>query len=65
MKKIIDKIISAWSYIAIIAGLLLGEKAATNATWWNIIKSEYWEIILVIVIGMIASAIIKYYKSNK
>lgn len=61
MKKITEKLIGSWSYIAIIAGMLLGEKAATKATWWNVIKSEYWEIILVIVIGMIASVIIKYY----
>lgn len=65
MKKITEKLIGSWSYIAIIAGMLLGEKAATKATWWNVIKSKYWEIILVIVIGIIASAIIKYYKANK
>lgn len=65
MKKISDKIINAWSYIAIIVGVLLGEKAATKATWWSVIKSEFWEIILVVTIGIIASEIIKFYKSNK
>lgn len=65
MKKINEKVISAWSYIVIIAGLLLGEKASTNATWSNIIKSNFWEIIFVVIIGMSASAFIKYYKNNK
>ncbi|WP_394523329.1 hypothetical protein [Lacrimispora sp. JR3] len=60
-----EKLISAWSYIAIIVGILLAEKVSTKATWWNILKSEFWEIILVIFVGLIASAIIKYYKSNK
>ncbi len=56
---------SNYATVSIIVGILLAEKVSTKATWWNILKSEFWEIILVISVGLIASAIIKYYKSNK
>ena len=65
MKKISGKFISFWIYFSIIVSSLLGEKHATHDTWWNVIKSEAWEIILVIAIGMVAEVIMIYYKENK
>ena len=65
MKKISDKFISFWIYFSIIVSLLLAEKHATHDTWWNVIKSEAWDIVLVIAIGMIVEVIMIYYKENE
>ncbi len=65
MKKISDKFISFWIYFSIIVSLLLAEKHTTHDTWWNVIKSEAWDIVLVIAIGMIVEVIMIYYKENK
>ena len=52
-------------YILIIGGMILGVKKSTGATWGNVIKSEFWTIILVVIIAIIAEEAIKYYKRNK
>lgn len=65
MKNINNKFINLGIYFSIIMSLLLGEKHTTHDTWWNVIKSEAWEIILVIAIGMIVEVILLYYKENK
>ncbi len=65
MKKISDKFISFWIYFSIIVSLLLAEKHTTHDTWWNVIKSEAWDIVLVIAIGMIVEVIMIYYKENE
>lgn len=65
LKKISDKSISFWIYFSIIVSLLLAEKHTTHDTWWNVIKSEAWDIVLVIAIGMIVEVIMIYYKENK
>ncbi len=59
------KIIGILSYIIIIAGLIMGEKVSTNATLWNIIKSEFWKIIFIISVGIITEVVVGYYRKNK
>ncbi len=65
MRTIIDKIISILGYIFIIGGMILGEKFSTNATWGNVIKSEFWRIIFILIVGIIVEIIIKNYKKYK
>ncbi|WP_313186355.1 hypothetical protein [Lacrimispora sp.] len=60
-----DKLIGMWGYILIIAGMILAERKSTGAAWGNIIKSEFWTIILVVIIGIITEEAVKYYKRNK
>lgn len=64
MKNTNNKFISFWIYFSIIMSLLLG-KHTTHDTWWIVIKSEAWEIIWVIAVGMIVEVIMLYYKENK
>lgn len=65
MKNTNNKFISFWIYFSIIMSLLLGEKHTTQDTWWNVIKSEAWEIIWVIAVSMMVEVIMLYYKENK
>jgi len=49
-------------YIAIVSSIIIAEKVKTNASWLNIIKSEFGTIILVILIGIIVEVLITIFK---
>lgn len=65
VRTIKDKIIGNMGYVFIIGGMILGIKFSTNATWGNVIKSEFWRIILIIIIGITVETIVKNYKKYK
>jgi hypothetical protein len=48
--------------IAIILVIIIGERVKTNASWLNIIKSEFGTIVLVILIGIIVEVMITIFK---
>ncbi len=54
-----NRIIGNCGYIFIIVGMIVGEKVSTNAAWVNIIKSEFWQILFIVIIGIIAETLIK------
>ncbi len=64
MKTIKDNMITIIGCIFIIGGMLLAEKHSTNASWVNIIKSEFWEIILIIIVTVVLDVIIRIIKDN-
>lgn len=65
MKILINKIIANLGYLLIICGMLIAEKVSTHATWRNIIKDNFWRIILVLIVIVISELIVKFIKENK
>jgi len=51
-------------YIAIIAGMLIGERTKTGAPWLSIVKAELGSIIFIILIAIIVEAILKIHKGK-
>lgn len=50
-------------YIIIILSLIIGEKVKTNASWLNIIKSEFGTIFLLIFLVIIVEVLITIFKN--
>ncbi|MDW2797277.1 hypothetical protein RZO55_06770 [Clostridium boliviensis] len=65
MKKIILKIIDYLGYVLIFASIIIGTKVSTHATWINVIRSEFWNMIFVLVVIIVAEVIIKIVKDKK
>lgn len=64
MKRIIKKIINNLGYILLIAAMIVGAKVSTNATWINVIKSEFWNIIFVLIVIIIAEIVLRILKDE-
>ncbi|MFT4105026.1 MAG: hypothetical protein QM657_04620 [Lacrimispora sp.] len=60
-----NKIIGNLGYIFIISGMVIAEKHSTNASWIAVIRSQFWEIIFVIIVAIIAEAVAKAYQEHK
>lgn len=65
MRKIANIIKENYGIIIIIAGMLLGEKVSTHASWWIIMRDNFWGIILLLLFWVILGIIIKYYMDNR
>lgn len=65
MRKIAHIIKENYVVIIIIAAMLIGDKVSTRASWWNIIRDNFGDIILSLFLWIILGIIIKYYIDNR
>ncbi len=65
MKKIILKIIDYLGYILIFAAMIIGTKVSTHATWVNVIRSEFWNMIFVLIVIIFTKVAVKIIKDIK
>lgn len=65
MRKLANIIKENYAIIIIIASMLIGDKVSTRASWWIIIRENFWGIILLLCFWVILGIIIKYYMDNR
>jgi hypothetical protein len=65
VRGILNKIKENYGIFIIIVGMLLGDKVSTHASWWIIIRDNFWSIILSLIVWIISGIIIKYYMDNR
>ena len=65
MRKIANIIKENYGVIIIIAAMLIGDKVLTRASWYNIIRENFWGIFLSLFLWVILGIIIKYYMDNR
>ena len=65
MKSIILNIIDYLGYVLIFAAIIIGTKVSTHATWINVIRSEFWNMIFVLIVIIVTKVTVKIIKDIK
>lgn len=65
IKNIIKKrIVLNLGYIIIIGGIIISEKVKSGAPWLNIIRSEFINILLIIIVAVIVELVLRIIKND-